>query len=64
MNGNFESKEEWFIKINVYTLNSFAKSIEGGNRAGVVLNADALSESDVKKIAKIVICSPSWQGDC
>ncbi|WP_378954341.1 PhzF family phenazine biosynthesis protein [Pelosinus sp. sgz500959] len=42
------------MKINVYTLNSFAKSIEGGNPAGVVLNADALSESDMKKIAKII----------
>ena len=42
------------MKINVYTLSSFAKSIEGGNPAGVVLNADDLSESDMKKIAKII----------
>jgi PhzF family phenazine biosynthesis protein len=42
------------MKIKAYTLNSFAKSIEGGNPAGVVLNADALSENDMKKIAGII----------
>lgn len=42
------------MKIKVYTLNSFAKSIEGGNPAGVVLSADYLSEEDMKKIAGII----------
>lgn len=42
------------MKIKAFTLNSFAKSIEGGNPAGVVLNADALSENDMKKIAGII----------
>lgn len=42
------------MKIKAYTLNSFAKSIEGGNPAAVVLNADALSENDMKKIAGII----------
>lgn len=40
--------------IKAYTLNAFAKSIEGGNPAGVVLNADALSENNMKKIAGII----------
>ena len=39
------------MKIDVYTLNSFAKTREGGNPAGVVLNADSLSEEEMKKIA-------------
>lgn len=39
------------MEINAYTLNSFAKTMEGGNPAGVVLNADSLSESDMKKVA-------------
>ena len=42
------------MKVKVYTINSFAKSIEGGNPAGVVLNADALSEDDMRKIAGII----------
>lgn len=42
------------MRIKVYTLNSFAKSIEGGNPAGVVLNADSLSEEIMKKIAAII----------
>ncbi|WML34299.1 PhzF family phenazine biosynthesis protein [Clostridium sp. OS1-26] len=42
------------MKLKVYTLNSFAKSIEGGNPAGVVLNADHLAEEDMKKIAGII----------
>ncbi|MCA1072673.1 PhzF family phenazine biosynthesis protein [Clostridium bowmanii] len=42
------------MKVKAYTLNSFAKSIEGGNPAGVVLNADDLSENDMKKIAGII----------
>ena len=42
------------MKVKVYRINVFAKSIEGGNPAGVVLNGDALSEEDMKKIASIV----------
>lgn len=42
------------MEIKVFTLNSFAKCIDGGNPAGVVLNADGLSENDMKKIAGIV----------
>ena len=42
------------MKVKVYRINVFAKSIEGGNPAGVVLNADALSKEDMKKIASIV----------
>jgi len=37
------------MKIKAFTLNSFAKSIEGGNPAAVVFNADTLSENDMKK---------------
>lgn len=39
------------MKVNVYTLNSFAKTKEGGNAAGVVPNADSLSEKEMRKIA-------------
>jgi len=42
------------MKVNVYTLNSFAKTKEGGNAAGVVTNADSLSEKEMKKIAAIL----------
>lgn len=42
------------MKIEAYTLNSFAKCLSGGNPAGVVLNADSLSENDMKKIAGII----------
>jgi len=42
------------MKVKVYTLNSFAKCIEGGNPAGVVLNADDLSEDSMKKIAGMI----------
>ncbi|WMT39850.1 PhzF family phenazine biosynthesis protein [Paenibacillus sp. D2_2] len=42
------------MKINVYTLNSFAKTKEGGNPAGVVMNADSLSEEEMKKIAAVL----------
>ena len=42
------------MRIKAFTLNSFAKSFDGGNPAGVVLNADALSENDMKKIASII----------
>ncbi|MBC5636279.1 PhzF family phenazine biosynthesis protein [Ornithinibacillus sp. BX22] len=39
------------MKLKVYTVNSFAKTIEGGNPAGVVLDADSLSDESMKKIA-------------
>jgi len=42
------------MKVKVYTLNSFAKTKEGGNAAGVVLNADSLSEREMRKIAAIL----------
>lgn len=42
------------MKILAYTINSFAKTAEGGNPAGVVLDAEKLSESDMKKIAGII----------
>jgi PhzF family phenazine biosynthesis protein len=42
------------MKIKAFTLNSFAKSVDGGNPAAVVLNADALSESHMKEIAGII----------
>ncbi len=39
------------MKTTVYTLNAFAKEENGGNPAGVVLNADALTESQMQRIA-------------
>ena len=42
------------MKINVYTLNSFAKTKEGGNPAGVVMNADSLTAEEMKKIAAVL----------
>src|SRR3989344_2115961 len=39
------------MEIKVYTLNSFAKEQNGGNPAGVVLNADGLTEVQMKSIA-------------
>jgi len=42
------------MQVKAFILNSFIKSIEGGNPAGVVLNADSLSEKDMKKIAGII----------
>lgn len=42
------------MKINVYTLNSFAKTKEGGNPAGVVMNADSLSAEEMKKVAAVL----------
>lgn len=40
--------------IRVYTLNAFAKTDNGGNPAGVVLDADFLSIDDMQKIASKV----------
>jgi PhzF family phenazine biosynthesis protein len=42
------------VKLEIYTLNSFAKTKEGGNAAGVVLNADALTEQEMRKIAAVM----------
>ncbi|MFP3720975.1 PhzF family phenazine biosynthesis protein [Niallia circulans] len=39
------------MKLKVYTAHSFAKTLEGGNPAGVVLDSDALSDENMKKIA-------------
>lgn len=37
--------------IKAYKINAFAKTINGGNPAGVVLNGDTLSENEMRKIA-------------
>ncbi len=42
------------MNIKVFLVNSFAKTAEGGNPAGVVLDADDLQADDMKKIAKII----------
>lgn len=42
------------MKIKAFTLNSFAKSIEGGNPAAVVFNADSLLENDMRNISGII----------
>jgi PhzF family phenazine biosynthesis protein len=42
------------MKVKIYTLNAFSKTEDGGNPAGVVLDADFLSDSEMKHIAKIV----------
>ncbi|MCT4607551.1 MAG: PhzF family phenazine biosynthesis protein [Marinisporobacter sp.] len=42
------------MQIKVYTLNSFGTSSNGGNPAGVVLNADSLSDENMQVIAKKV----------
>jgi phenazine biosynthesis protein PhzF family len=39
------------MKITAYTLNTFTKSAQGGNAAGVVLNADTLTEEQMRRIA-------------
>ncbi|KAB2331708.1 PhzF family phenazine biosynthesis protein [Bacillus mesophilum] len=42
------------MKLKVYTVNSFAKTIEGGNPAGVVIDADSLSDESMKDIAAAI----------
>ncbi|WP_053954953.1 PhzF family phenazine biosynthesis protein [Inediibacterium massiliense] len=42
------------MKVEVYTLNAFGKTENGGNPAGVVIDADDLSEEMMQKIAKKV----------
>ncbi len=39
------------MKVKVYILSAFAKTREGGNAAGVVTNADSLSEEEMRRIA-------------
>lgn len=45
------------MKVQAYKLNAFAKSEDGGNPAGVVLNADNLSQNEMQKIAGILAFS-------
>ena len=40
--------------IKVYTLNAFTDDVSGGNPAGVVLDADNLTEKQMQGIAKKV----------
>jgi len=40
------------MKINVFTINAFAKTENGGNPAGVVLNSDDLSDEQMLLVAK------------
>ena len=42
------------MNIKVYTINAFAKTPEGGNPAGLVIDADNLNEANMRKIAKEV----------
>lgn len=42
------------MKVKAYTVSSFAKTIEGGNGAGVVPNADYLSDAEMQKIAALL----------
>lgn len=42
------------MKIKAYTINAFAKSTQGGNPAGVVLDADALTDQQMNGIAGII----------
>ncbi|GGL60921.1 PhzF family phenazine biosynthesis protein [Sporolactobacillus putidus] len=40
------------MDVHVYTLNAFSKNVNGGNPAGVVLDADVLNLEDKQKIAR------------
>lgn len=40
--------------VTVHTVNAFAKTTKGGNPAGVVLNADNLTEAQMLRVAKMV----------
>ena len=42
------------MKVKVYTLDSFAKELGGGNPAGVVLGADNYSDEEMRLVAKKV----------
>lgn len=39
------------MKITTYRLSSFSQTVEGGNPAGVVLNADSLDEKSMLEIS-------------
>lgn len=39
------------MKISAYKINAFAKTLNGGNEAGIVFDADELSEAVMRKIA-------------
>lgn len=47
-------EDELNMKVEVYTLNAFAKGERGGNPAGVVLDAAALDAAEMQLIAKEV----------
>ena len=42
------------MKTKVYTINAFAKTLQGGNPAGVVFDSDLLSDKEMKNIAAAV----------
>lgn len=42
------------MKINAYKLNAFTKNINGGNPAGVVINAEQLNEKHMQQLAAII----------
>jgi PhzF family phenazine biosynthesis protein len=42
------------MNVKAYTINSFAKTSSGGNPAGVVPNADYLSETQMQRIAAMI----------
>jgi PhzF family phenazine biosynthesis protein len=42
------------MKVEVYKLNAFTRSVEGGNAAGVVLNADELSDVEMQGLARLI----------
>ncbi len=51
---DFDLRRIKIMKIKVFLVNSFAKTAEGGNAAGVVLDADGFKDDDMKKIAKVL----------
>lgn len=55
------------MKVEAYKINAFAKTVHGGNLAGVVINADFLSVDEMKKIACILGLSETayiMKSDC
>jgi PhzF family phenazine biosynthesis protein len=42
------------MNVEVYKLNAFTRSIEGGNTAGVVLNADEFSDVQMQELARLI----------
>lgn len=49
-----QKREVTNLKVEVYKLNAFTQNIEGGNTAGVVLNADELSEIQMQELARLI----------